>query len=95
VSGAQKHDVKLLESTLDHIVVNRPGKKKKLKQHLCADKGYSGEPASAAMEERHYIPHVQQEAKCKPKEPTLSGSPMGGRTDALVVEPLSKTACPV
>jgi putative transposase len=35
----QKHDVKLLEPTLDHIVVNRPQGKKSLKQHLCADKG--------------------------------------------------------
>jgi len=60
VSGAQKHDVKLLEPTLDHIVVKRPQGKKSLKQHLCADKGYTGEPAWLAMEDRHYIPHVRQ-----------------------------------
>jgi hypothetical protein len=27
---------------------------------LCADKGYSGEPAQQAIKERKYIPHVKQ-----------------------------------
>jgi putative transposase len=60
VSGAQRHDVKLLEPTLDHIVVKRPEGKKAPKQHLCADKGYAGEPAQEAIESRNYIPHVRQ-----------------------------------
>jgi len=72
VSGAQKHDVKLLEPTLDHIVVKRPQGKKSLKQHLCADKGYTGEPAWLAMEERHYVPYVRQrgeEVQTKKRNP--------------------------
>lgn len=72
MSGAQKHDVKLLEPTLDHIVVKRPQGKKSLKQRLCADKGYSGESAWLAMEERHYIPHVRQrgeEMRAKKRNP--------------------------
>jgi transposase len=60
VSGAQKHDVKLLESTLDHIVVRRPEGKNAPKQHLCGDKGYAGAPAREAIESRNYIPHVRQ-----------------------------------
>jgi transposase len=60
VSGAQKHDVKLLESTLDHIVVRRPEGKNAAKQHLCGDKGYAGAPAREAIESRNYIPHVRQ-----------------------------------
>jgi transposase len=60
VSGAQKHDVKLLEPTLDHIVVMRPEGKNAPKQHLCGDKGYAGAPAREAMESRNYIPHVRQ-----------------------------------
>lgn len=63
VSGAQKHDVKLLEPTLDHIAVKRPQGKRSLKHHLCADKGYTGEPAWLAMEDQHYIPHVHQRGK--------------------------------
>jgi transposase len=72
VSGAQKHDVKLLEPTLDHIVVKRPVGKKRPKQHLCADKGYAGKPARQAMQRRHYIPHVRQrveEVQAKKKNP--------------------------
>jgi len=60
VSGAQRHDVKLLEATLDAIVVERPDPKTAGVQHLCADKGYAGEPAAAAMIARGYRPHVRQ-----------------------------------
>jgi putative transposase len=69
VSGAQRHDVKLLEPTLDHIVVKRP---EAPKQHLCADKGYAGEPAQEAIESRHYIPHIRQrgeEMRAKKRNP--------------------------
>lgn len=38
VDGANKHDPKLLASTLDAIVVNHP-KPCTAKQHLCADAG--------------------------------------------------------
>jgi putative transposase len=72
VSGAQRHDVKLLEPTLDHIVVKRPEGKKAPKQHLCADKAYAGEPAQEAIESRKYIPHVRQrgeEVKAKKRNP--------------------------
>lgn len=58
-SGAQRHDVKLLEVTLDRIVVERPRQMVR-KQHLCADKGYAGQPAQQAIQSRGYIPHVRQ-----------------------------------
>ncbi|HSM89810.1 MAG TPA: transposase, partial [Desulfobacterales bacterium] len=60
VSGAQRHDVKMLEPTLDQMVLKRPAAGKASKQHLCADKGYAGEPAQQAIESRHYIPHVRR-----------------------------------
>ena len=72
MSGAERHDVKLLEPTLDQIVAARPEPKKWRKQHLCADKGYVGEPARQAMEERGYTPHVRQrgeEMEMKQKNP--------------------------
>ena len=56
VSGAERHDVKLLEPTLDKIVVVRPGSR----QHLCADKGYMGKKALQIILERGYVPHVRQ-----------------------------------
>jgi transposase len=41
---------------LDEIVIDRPD----TEQHLCADKGYTGDPAQKAIKDRNYIPHVMQ-----------------------------------
>ena len=60
VSGANRHDVKLLASTLDSIVVVRPKASRRRRQNLCADKGYTGRPAAQAMQARGYTPHVWQ-----------------------------------
>ncbi len=45
-----------LELVLDEIIIERPD----TVQHLCADRGYSGEPAQKAIKDRNYIPHVKQ-----------------------------------
>lgn len=53
-------------------MVKRPEGKKAPKQHLCADKGYAGEPAREAIESRNYIPHVRQrgeEMRAKKRNP--------------------------
>lgn len=42
LSGANTHDVKLLEDTLDHIVVLRPEADEEHPQNLCLDAGYTG-----------------------------------------------------
>ena len=60
VSGANRHDVKLLAETLDSIVIRRPKPTRRRVQHLCADKAYSGKPAAAIMRSRKYTPHVRQ-----------------------------------
>lgn len=56
VTGANRHDVSQLATVLDRIVINRP----ETDQHLCADKGYAGEPAQQTIKERQYTPHVKQ-----------------------------------
>ena len=40
VAGANVHDAKLLEATLNAIVVKRPQPTEEEPQHLCLDKGY-------------------------------------------------------
>ena len=52
VSGAHRHDVALLESTLDHMVIERPSEKDGPRQHLCADKGYAGQHAQQSIRGR-------------------------------------------
>ena len=56
VTGANRHDVSQLELVLDEIIIDRPD----TEQYLCADRGYSGEPAQQAIKDRSYIPHVKQ-----------------------------------
>lgn len=58
VSGANTHDVKLLEPTLDQLVMEMPGQAGQY--NLCADAGYKGAPASNAVVERNYKPHIKQ-----------------------------------
>ena len=72
VSGANKHDMKLLAATLDRIVCKRPAPRKWRPQHLCADAGYKGEPASKVVTARNYRPHIKQrkeESEAKKAKP--------------------------
>jgi transposase len=59
-SGANVHDVKLLEPTLDRIVTPRPTPTQDEPQHLCGDAGYKGRPAMEAVVARNYVPHIKQ-----------------------------------
>ena len=56
VTGANRHDVSQLELVLDEIIIERPD----TIQHLCADKGYTGEPAQKVIKDRNYIPLIKQ-----------------------------------
>ncbi len=72
VSAANVHDVKLLERTLDGIVVERPGPEQQTPQHLCADAGYLGKKALASVLKRDYRPHIRprnDEAQQKQRDP--------------------------
>ena len=56
VAGANVHDTKLLEKTIDAIVVDRPEPTKKAPQHLCLDKGYDNPTGHAAVEKKNTRP---------------------------------------
>lgn len=71
-SGANVHDVKLLEQTLDAVVVARPEADENHPQHLCGDAGYVGKDALASVVARNYQPHIRprkQEAEEKLRIP--------------------------
>ena len=57
VSGANVHDVRLLEKTLDNLVVFRPIPTDGDPQNLCLDAGYVGQ--EQAVIDCHYIPHIR------------------------------------
>ena len=58
VTGANRHDVSQLEVMLDSIVIERPDIFE-YPQHLCLDKGYTGEPALEIVVLRGFIPHIK------------------------------------
>ncbi len=57
LSGANTHDVKLLEETLDHIVIFRPEPDEDHPQNLCLDAGYIG--SQEQVQQRGYTPHIR------------------------------------
>lgn len=59
IAGANVHDTKLLEATLDAIVVERPDPTE-LEQHLCLDKGYDNPTGHTATAAAGYTPHIRR-----------------------------------
>lgn len=58
MEGANVHDQKLVEETLDSIPVHRPQPRAYHQQHLCCDKGYDAQAVRDAAHERGYIDHI-------------------------------------
>lgn len=59
IEGANVHDTKLLEQTIEAIVVERPDPEE-LVQHLCLDKAYDNPTGESACEQAGYIPHIRR-----------------------------------
>ena len=57
LDGANRHDVKLLQSTLEHIVIGQPEATLECPQHLCMDAGYTG--SEELVEAKGYIAHIR------------------------------------
>ena len=56
VSGANRHDRKLLCPTLENVVKEKP---EGMKVNLCADAGYKGEKVAEEIAKHGYIARVQ------------------------------------
>lgn len=60
VSGANVHDQKLVEETLDHAQTMMPPTKSEEDEHLCLDKGYDSEELRKVVEELYgYTAHIR------------------------------------
>jgi putative transposase len=57
--GANRHDSKLLASTLDSIPIRRPRPSKRRPQGLCLDRGYDYQAVREAVAERGFTPHIR------------------------------------
>jgi len=60
IAGANVHDTKLLEATLEAIVVERPEPREEAPQHLCLDKGYDNPTGQQAAAAHGYEAHVRR-----------------------------------
>lgn len=64
--GANRHDVKLFESTINNIIVKRPKPTKKKQQGMCLDAGYVGDDVDTLGKSLGFTMHVRprgEEAK--------------------------------
>jgi len=60
VAGANVHDCKLLEETIEAVVVQRPEPTQERPQHLCLDKGYDNPTGRAAAQSGGHTPHIRR-----------------------------------
>lgn len=60
VAPANRHDTKLLEETLEAIVIERPEPTDGTPQHLCLDKGYDNPTGHAGVEAYGYVGHIRR-----------------------------------
>lgn len=60
VAAANVHDTKLLEQTLEAVVVPRPAPSEDRPQHLCLDKGYDNPTGHEAVEKHGYVGHIRR-----------------------------------
>jgi putative transposase len=60
IAGANVHDTKLLEATIEAIVVERPEPTAAEPQNLCLDKAYDNPTGTAAVNNTGYTGHVRR-----------------------------------
>ena len=73
IDGANRHDTKLLRTTIEAIVVNRPEPTPERPQHLCLDKAYDNPTGHDTVAATHYTPHIrkigEEKAAADPRNP--------------------------
>ncbi len=60
IAGANVHDTKLLEATLDAIVVERPVPTEERPQNLCLDKAYDKPTGRQGAATHGYVAHIRR-----------------------------------
>lgn len=60
IGGANVNDHKLLEATIEAIVVKRPKPTEEEPQHLCLDKAYDNAGTAEVVDTHNYTPHIRR-----------------------------------
>ena len=59
VAGANRNDMKLVEATLQNIMIERPTPTQEPPQHLCLDAGYDYNAVYETVRAHHYLLHIR------------------------------------
>jgi len=81
IAGANVHDQKLFDATLDSIPLCRPRPAPRKRQHLCCDKGFDAETIRRNATRRGCTPHIKSR-----KEEQTEKRKRGRRARRWVVE---------
>jgi putative transposase len=82
VDGANRHDMTLVDATLEALMVKRPEPTVMWPQHLCLDKGYDYEAVRETLEAWGYTAHIRHRGE----ERQAKGEIPGYRARRWVVE---------
>jgi putative transposase len=74
IDGANVNDHKLLEETIEAIVVDRPKPTKNDPQHLCLDKAYDNAQSEEVVGKHKYTPHIERIRELKKPCPRKPGN---------------------
>ena len=73
IDGANRHDMKLTEGTLQSLVITRPGPTPEQPQHLCLDKGYDYDAVRELVESYGYTAHIRTRGEEKAAKTQIPG----------------------
>ena len=81
MDGANRHDMKLVEPTLEAVVGDRPVPQPEQPQELCLDKGYDYPEVEKLVASYGYTAHIRsrgEERKEKTDHSGIPRPPLGG-----------------
>jgi putative transposase len=73
VAGANRHDMKLAESTLENMVIERPEPTKKHPQNMCLDKGFDFPEIDGLVAEWGYTARIARKGVDQSKRKRIPG----------------------
>ena len=76
IDGANRHDMKLVQATLERIMTKRPMPTEASPQGLCLDKGYDYDEVRAIVKESGFTAHIRA---CGKTQRPSSGKRASGR----------------
>jgi putative transposase len=83
VAGANRTDMKLAETTLDHLMIARPTPTEEKPQHLCLDAGYDYDAVYETVQAHHYVPHIRPNLHHRAAQARLAQEPAEATSSSL------------